>query len=249
MAILNVDDNAAARFLRSRILERAGYDVREAESAEQALVYGLADVPPHLILLDVALSDGDGFSVCERVKATHQHLPVVLITSIYHTSDARRDAFRAGADEYLLDPVEPSRLVEAVGQFLDPSHSVPFVQAATVITDSYGSIVWANAAAGRLLNISPRGLRGRTILGFCAPGRERVATHMRRAVGGQIVQETVRMRPRDRKPLSLRVDISAAEFECGGTLEWSFEPVLPVRHDLGLRTLSHKHGRVSSFVP
>ena len=98
MPILNVDDNAPSRYLRSRILERAGFEVREADSAEAAL-RSAAAMTPQLVLLDVALPDSDGFTVCERLKAAHPHVPVVMITSVYQSAQARRDGFQAGADE------------------------------------------------------------------------------------------------------------------------------------------------------
>lgn len=224
MSVLNVDDYAPSRFLRSRILERAGYEVREAESAEQAIASCLSGTPPRLVLLDIALPDGDGFSVCERVKSVSGGIPIVMITSVYRTSQARRDGFAAGADEYLLEPIEPERLVASVGRFLDPSRGGS-AQSATLITDAAGQIVSANAAAGRLLNLSARGMKDRSLLAFFAPGRDRMAARMRRAVDGQIVQEEASIRPRDRKPFRVRVDISATPFERGGSLEWVIEPV------------------------
>ena len=225
MSVLNVDDYAPSRFLRSRILERAGYDVREAENAEQAIASCLSGTPPRLILLDVALPDGDGFTVCERVKAVSGEIPVVMITSVYRTAQARRDGFAAGADEYLLEPIEPERLVASVGRFLDPSRRASMPSPATIITDTSGQIVSANAAAGRLLNLSARGMKDRSLLAFFAPNRDRIAAQMRRAVDGQIVQENAGLRPRDRKPFTVRVDISATPFERGGALEWRLEPV------------------------
>lgn len=225
MSVLNVDDYAPSRFLRSRILERAGYEVREAENAEQAIASCLSSNPPQLVLLDIALPDGDGFTVCERVKAVSGDIPIVMITSVYRTAQARRDGFAAGADEYLLEPIDPDRLVQSVGRFLDPSRRTSTPPAATVITDSAGQIVSANAAAGRLLNLSARGMKDRSLLAFFAPGRDRMASLMRRATEGQIIQENANIRPRDRKPFKVRVDISATPFERGGALEWLLEPL------------------------
>jgi len=225
MPILNVDDHAPSRFLRSRILERAGFEVREAETAEQAIALGVSDTPPDLILLDVALPDGDGFTVCERVKAAHPAVPVVMITTVYQSAQSRREGFIAGADEYLLDPIEPERLVDAVSRFLTPERQAGATPPPTIITDSTGHIVSANSTAARLLNLSARGMRDRSLLAFFAPGRERMAAQLRRAVEGHVVQETATMRPRDRKPFTVRVDISAAPFERGGSLEWTFEPI------------------------
>ena len=224
MPILNVDDNGPSRYLRSRILERAGFDVREADSAADALASALS-VRPDLVLLDVALPDGDGFTVCERLKQTYPDIPVVMITSVYHQAQARREAFQAGADAYLLDPVEPERLIDAVAHFLDPSRRPTSTESPTLITDDYGAIISANAVAARLLNLSTRGIRDRSILGFFAPGRDRVAAQMRRAVAGRVVQLTATIRPRDKKAFEVRVDISAAPFERGGALEWILEPI------------------------
>jgi DNA-binding response OmpR family regulator len=229
--VLNVDDNAPSRFLRSRILERAGYEVREAETAEQAIASCLSDNPPLLILLDVALPDSDGFTVCERVKAASGQIPVVMITSVYRSAQARRDGFAAGADEYLLEPIDPDRLVASVRRFLDPSHRAAMPPPATVITDATGQIISANAAAGRLLNLSTRGMTDRSLLAFFAAARDRVGAHMRRALQGEIVQERATIRPRDRKPFDIRLDISSTPFEQGGELEWRMEPLPPNTSD------------------
>jgi CheY-like chemotaxis protein len=225
LAILNVDDNAPSRFLRSRILEAAGYEVRGADSASQALAYALGAKPPELILLDVALPDGDGFTVCEQLKQAQPDVPVVMITSVYQKAHDRREGFRAGADAYLLDPVEPARLVDAVGQFLRPSSSRTIVEPPRIITDEHGQIVSANAAAARLLNLSIAGIQDRSMLGFVAPGRDVMAARMRQAVAGTVVQVSATLRPRDKKPFLATVDISAAPFERGGALEWVIEPV------------------------
>ena len=224
MPILNVDDNGPSRYLRSRILERAGFDVREADSAADALASALS-VRPDLVLLDVALPDGDGFTVCERLKQTYPDIPVVMITSVYHQAQARREGFQAGADAYLLDPVEPDRLIDAVAHFLDPSRRAGVTEPPTLITDDYGGIISANAVAARLLNMSARGVRDRSILAFFAPGRDRVAAQMRRATEGRVVQLMATIRPRGKKAFEVRVDISAAPFERGETLEWVLEPI------------------------
>jgi DNA-binding response OmpR family regulator len=226
--ILNVDDDPPTRFFRSRILERAGFEVREAASVQQALEYGLAKPPPDLILLDVALPDGDGFTVCEQIKTAHPEIPVVLITTIYQDSESRREGFRAGADEYLLAPVEPDRLVDVVSRFLSPTHVVGAQAPATLITDRAGLIISANGAAARLLNLTTLGARERSLLTFFEEQRHQVAMHMERAAAGRAQQFSSRIRPRDRRPFDVQVDVSAAEFERGGALEWALEP-LPVK--------------------
>src|SRR5687767_1131902 len=106
--VLNVEDHAPARFLRTRILQRAGFGVDEVDSAAQAVERAAT---ASLMLLDIRLPDGDGYTVCEKVKSAYPNLPVVMVTSVYRTAQARRDAFAVGADAFLLEPVEPERLV------------------------------------------------------------------------------------------------------------------------------------------
>lgn len=91
MSILVADDYAPTRFLRSRILADAGFAVTETDSAEGTLSAVLGgETTPQLVLLDVQLPDGNGFEICERIKTANPVLPVVLISAIYRTADARR---------------------------------------------------------------------------------------------------------------------------------------------------------------
>ena len=227
MPILNVDDQGASRFLRSRILERAGFTVREAVSGEEALAACQSESPPELILLDVAMPDMDGFSVCETVKARHPTIPIVMLTTVYQSSQHRRDGFQVGADAYLLDPIEPERLVHVIKQFLAPDREAARAIPPTIITDEAGSIVSANAVAARLLNLSTRGLRDRSLLAFFDGGRDRLDALRRQAKAGAIAHAVTSLRPRDRKPFNARVEVSAADFERGGSLEWTIEPLQP----------------------
>jgi signal transduction histidine kinase len=66
--ILNVDDTDAARYVKTRILTRAGYEVIEAATAAQAMK-ALDESRPDLVLLDVRLPDGNGREMCARIKA------------------------------------------------------------------------------------------------------------------------------------------------------------------------------------
>ena len=237
MAILNVDDDAPTRFLRSRVLERAGYTVREADTAAQALAVCLSEQPPRLVLLDVALPDGNGLEVCERIKNARDAIAVVLITSVYNTTGARRDGFHAGADEYLITPVPPEDLVTTVARFLHPERAGADSPLPIVITDGEGSIMSANAAAARLLNVTARGLQERSMVAFFAPGRERVASLLDGARRGIVAQGRATLRPRDRRPFVVTVEISAP-FERGGALEWVIEPVEELPGNRGPASLS-----------
>ncbi len=116
--ILVVDDRPDSRYATTRVLAGAGFDVRETATGRDAL--RLARTSPDLILLDVALTDIDGFEVCRRLKSdvATRGIPVVHKTSVYRDPDHRRQGLAAGADEYLIDPVAPEVLIETVRRFL-----------------------------------------------------------------------------------------------------------------------------------
>ncbi|MEO8520195.1 MAG: response regulator [Acidobacteriota bacterium] len=220
--VLNVEDHEPARFLRTRTLENAGYAVQEAGTAEQAL--GLVDSAPTIraALVDVGLPDGDGFDLCEQLKARRPDLPVVMISSIYRSVSARQQGMGSGADEYLLDPLPGYRLVRTVDRLLMVSPRVR--DAAVITTDAVGTILGLNVTACALLNISARGAIGRSLLAFVGADRARVAKGLELAAAGQFVQEELILRPRERKPLTVEADLDGGEAGTR-TVEWSIQAI------------------------
>ncbi|HEX4782098.1 MAG TPA: response regulator [Usitatibacter sp.] len=117
--ILNVDDNDAGRYVKSRILRLAGYEVIEAANGSVAERL-IAERSPDLVLLDVKLPDMSGRDLCARVKADPSTAQMVVIqTSASHIDTKNRVAsLDAGADGYLTTPIEPEELVAHVRALL-----------------------------------------------------------------------------------------------------------------------------------
>jgi CheY-like chemotaxis protein len=113
--ILIVDDYAGARYLRSRILSEAGYEVIEAPSGEEALRLA-AEQHPTLVLLDVNLPDVSGTEVCRRLKGdpATADIRVIQITGAWLSEQARREGLASGADAYLTEPVDEVTLLRHV---------------------------------------------------------------------------------------------------------------------------------------
>ncbi|HTF96440.1 MAG TPA: response regulator [Cellvibrio sp.] len=121
--ILNVDDSDGARYAKSRILIRAGLRVIEAESGEEAIAKAINESPA-LILLDVKLPDINGFEVCRRLKEdplTQSILILQTSASFMGTADKIR-ALDGGADNYLVEPIEPDELIANVKALLRLGH-------------------------------------------------------------------------------------------------------------------------------
>src|ERR1043165_1463602 len=104
--ILIVEDHVEIRGLMARFLERAGYEVIEAETGLTAIDRANS-THPDLITIDLGLPDITGDEVVARLKAdpATKHIPVIVITAYYGGSPLVESALAAGACEILYKPV------------------------------------------------------------------------------------------------------------------------------------------------
>jgi CheY-like chemotaxis protein len=116
--ILIVDDNPQNLKLARVVLEHAGYSVRTAQDAEEALRM-LQRSKPHLILMDVQLPGLDGLSLTRRLKAdpAYRDTVIIALTAYAMKTDEER-ALAAGCDEYLAKPVDIDTLAAMVAAHL-----------------------------------------------------------------------------------------------------------------------------------
>jgi signal transduction histidine kinase len=117
--LLNVDDHEVARYAKTRILTGAGFRVHEASTAADTLSVA-AKHRPDLILLDVHLPDGNGIDICRQIKAAQDGTSVMVLqisASALSASNAK-EALDAGADGYLMEPVDADVLVATVKALL-----------------------------------------------------------------------------------------------------------------------------------
>jgi two-component system LytT family response regulator len=106
-----IDDEALARQgLRAELQQLPEVEVcGEAESIEEAVEI-IPFVRPQALFLDIRMPHGDGFALLPRLPAP---LPVVFVTA---HSEFAAQAFEVQAVDYLLKPVRPARLAEAVAR-------------------------------------------------------------------------------------------------------------------------------------
>lgn len=117
--ILNVDDHEVNRYIRTQVLQSAGYEVIEAATGTESLEL-FERKQPQLVLLDVNLPDMSGFDVCRRIKSM-SHGATAVVVHISATAIAARDqaeGLESGADGYLPEPVEPELLLAHVRSLL-----------------------------------------------------------------------------------------------------------------------------------
>lgn len=116
--ILYVDDTEAQRYAVSRVLRRAGFEVRQASSGHQALEMSTSG--PDLVVLDVNLPDINGIEVCKRIKADEftSHIPVLQVSATLVDTRHRVAGLEGGADAYLVQPIDPDELVATIRSLL-----------------------------------------------------------------------------------------------------------------------------------
>lgn len=117
--VMNVDDNEGARYVKSRILTRAGFKVIDCENGEDALRLA-KETPPALILLDVKLPDINGMEVCRILKSAPvtQHVLILQTSASFLGTADKIRALDGGADNYLMEPIDPDELIANVNALL-----------------------------------------------------------------------------------------------------------------------------------
>ncbi|MFQ5537348.1 MAG: HD domain-containing phosphohydrolase [Gemmatimonadota bacterium] len=107
--ILVVDDDPEIRFLHSRFLESFGYEVEAASDGIEGLAKIQLDID--LVLVDAEMPNMDGFEVARRIRedASHQDLPVVMVTGLARKEDRLR-AYEVGINDFINKPVDPYEL-------------------------------------------------------------------------------------------------------------------------------------------
>ncbi|MFC6582103.1 response regulator transcription factor [Planomonospora parontospora] len=114
---LVVEDDADHRNLLVLLLERAGFRVHAVADGADALPLAQR-VRPDLVVLDWRLPNLPGPEVCRRLRATPEtaEVAVLMVTAWAGDSveNARQEACRAGADDFILKPVHPQEFLARV---------------------------------------------------------------------------------------------------------------------------------------
>lgn len=116
--VLVAEDQASLRLLFAATLQRAGVRVTAVENGLDAVATAERE-RPDLILLDIGLPGLDGLSVCRRLKS---HAATAGITTVLVTARGqpheRAASFEVGADDYMIKPFSPARLIAEVRRWL-----------------------------------------------------------------------------------------------------------------------------------
>ncbi len=117
--ILIVEDNEKNRKLVRDILQFRGYQILEAETAEEGIRLA-QESRPALILMDIQLPGMNGIEALGRLRADPRtkKIPVIAVTASAMTHD-RQKILAAGFDGYQSKPINVKEFVAAVREMLD----------------------------------------------------------------------------------------------------------------------------------
>jgi DNA-binding response OmpR family regulator len=115
--ILFIDDDWTTLHLYERACTILGHQPILAESGQQALATAV-DQLPDLILLDRVLSDTDGFQVLQQLKQKKElaNTPIIILSAGVSQQD-KQDALNAGAQSYLVKPLNLVILKDLIYQY------------------------------------------------------------------------------------------------------------------------------------
>lgn len=153
--ILVVEDDSALNHAICYALRKEKYIVSSTHSVKQAKeVY--KETAFHMILLDVNLPDGDGFTFCQWVKQ-QKDIPVLFLTARDLEEDALR-GYEMGAEDYVTKPFSVKVLLKKIGLVLNRTTE----DRNDIFDDGYLVIDFQNAkitAGGKECAVTPTEIR------------------------------------------------------------------------------------------
>ncbi len=111
--ILILEDEDNIRSFVVINLQRAGYEVVEASTGQEALDKYQQVPGIDMAILDIMLPDIDGFEVCRRLRATNKQLGIIMLTARTQEMD-KVTGLMTGADDYVTKPFSPAELTARV---------------------------------------------------------------------------------------------------------------------------------------
>ncbi len=110
--ILLIEDTISLQMLYRSVIAATGFEVDVATTAEAGFAIFAATRPP-IVLLDLLLPDRDGLALMQDMLNLHPAVRIVVITANGSINRAV-EAMRAGAQDFLVKPVEEARLLLAI---------------------------------------------------------------------------------------------------------------------------------------
>jgi DNA-binding NarL/FixJ family response regulator len=165
--ILIADHEAATRSVVAGVLQKAGYDVVEADTGDDAIEAARRELP-RLVVLEVTLPGLSGYEVCHQLREEFgEGLPIIFVSGERTEAFDRVAGILIGADDYLVKPFAPDELLARVRR-LERSRAPVAPSVALRLT----------ARENEVLRLLAEGLEQEQIAGQLFISRRTVGTHI-----------------------------------------------------------------------
>lgn len=111
--VLILEDEVSIRSFVVINLKRAGYEVVEAGTGEEALELLKTNPDVGVAILDIMLPGIDGFEVCRSIRATDKKIGIIMLTARSQEMD-KITGLMTGADDYMTKPFSPAELTARI---------------------------------------------------------------------------------------------------------------------------------------
>ena len=113
--ILIVDDEPDIREILRYNLEKAGFNITEAVTGDDALNKLSKDLD--LAILDIMMPGKDGYEVCRKIREQGNTVPIIFLTAMDREFDEVR-GLEVGGDDYVKKPFSPKMLIARINAIL-----------------------------------------------------------------------------------------------------------------------------------
>ncbi len=120
--IMVVDDEPDLVEIVRLMLARKRFNVMCAYGGQQVFA-GLEKQKPDLILLDISMSEIDGFEVLRRLKGAPEtsSIPIIMLTAL-ESEEYKLKSYKLGADYFITKPFDYAELMTGINRFLSEDH-------------------------------------------------------------------------------------------------------------------------------
>jgi two-component system nitrogen regulation response regulator NtrX len=177
--ILVIDDEAAIRDSLRMTLEYEGYECILAATGQEGLTLAERE-SPDLVLLDVKMPGMDGLEVLERLRATNETLPVIVVSG-HGTISTAVDATKKGAFDFIEKPFASDRVLVSLRNALDQR----------MLRDENRSLKRAVEVRHQMIGDSPALKQVMAAVGRAAPTNATVLIQGESGVGKELVARAI----------------------------------------------------------
>ena len=117
--ILIIDDDIQTTILLESIVTLNGHQATSVTNSMNAVEVANSTIPD-LILLDIMMPGINGIQLCKIFQSTPnlRHIPIVIVSALDDIG-SKKDAFNAGAKDFVTKPVRPGDLARKINALID----------------------------------------------------------------------------------------------------------------------------------